>query len=156
MIFVTIGMMYGFERLIKWMDLIALNLQEEVVIQIGNTSTYIPVNSRYFSFASRDKLNELCENARIIVCHAGVGSLLMGIESTNPVIAVPRVKELGEVIDNHQLEIAKELEKEGRIMVANSYDELYKKIKYPCDLNPNISSTNDLIVFIKNYINQYD
>lgn len=113
----TIGLMYGFDRLIKEMDEIAGRVGEEVIMQIGET-TYEPKNARYFRFASKEEMDGLYDDARVVVCHAGVGSILTALEHGKPVIAVPRRKKYGEHIDDHQLDISGELEKQGRITVV--------------------------------------
>jgi len=120
---VTIGLMYGFDRLIKEMDKIAGRVDEEVIIQIGET-TYEPKSARYFRFASNEEIDRLYEDARVVVCHAGVGSILTALEHGKPVIAVPRRKKYGEHVDDHQVEIARELEKEGRILAVYDVNEL--------------------------------
>ncbi len=109
--------MYGFERLIKKMDEIAGRIDEEVIIQIGSTN-YVPENARYFRFASKEDIDQLYERSGVVVCHAGVGSILTALEHGKPVIAVPRRKEYGEAVDEHQVDISRELEKEGRITVV--------------------------------------
>jgi beta-1,4-N-acetylglucosaminyltransferase len=148
-------MMYGFERLIRWMDAIAEKTDEEVIMQIGNTE-YEPKHTSYFRFESKEKMDQFYSEARVIVCHAGVGSLMTSLENEKLVIAVPRNKELGEVIDDHQLEISKELEKEGRIMVANTLNELENHLQeLKCTASP-LRIKNELVESLKRYISQYN
>jgi beta-1,4-N-acetylglucosaminyltransferase len=153
LIFVTIGTMYGFERLIRWMDIIASKLNEDVVMQIGNTA-YTPINSSYFLFVSKEKLDYFYAHARVVVCHAGVGSLLSAMEHGKPVIAVPRKKELGEALDNHQLEISNELGQEGLIRVAYNFEDLEKEINTISSINSEFKLSSDLVISLKNYIDQ--
>jgi UDP-N-acetylglucosamine transferase subunit ALG13 len=115
--------MYGFDRLIREMDEIAGRIAEEVIMQIGETA-YEPKNARYFRFASKEEMDQLYEDARVVVCHAGVGSILTALEQGKPVIAVPRRKKYREHVDDHQLDIAGEMEKEGQITVAYDIGEL--------------------------------
>lgn len=115
--------MYGFDRLTKKMDEIAGRVDEEVILQIGET-TYEPKNARYFRFASKEEMDGLYDAARVVVCHAGVGSILTALEHGKPVIAVPRREKYGEHVDDHQLDIAGEMEKEGRITVVCDVGEL--------------------------------
>ena len=124
MIFVTVGNL-PFLRLVKNMDGIAGKIDEESIMQIGETA-HEPKNAKYFKFASREKMDQLYGDARVVVCHAGVGSILTALEHGKPVIAVPRRKKYGEHIDDHQLDIAGEMEKEGRITVVCDVGELEK------------------------------
>jgi UDP-N-acetylglucosamine transferase subunit ALG13 len=120
-------MMYKFERLIKEMDEIAGRTDEEVIMQIGETA-YEPKNATYFKFASREEMDGLYEAARVVVCHAGVGSIFTALDHGKPVIAVPRRKKYGEHVDDHQLEIARELEKEGAIIAIYNISDLEKAL----------------------------
>jgi beta-1,4-N-acetylglucosaminyltransferase len=124
MIFVTVGLMVGFERLIKKMDDIAGEIDDKIVMQIGYTE-YLPKNAEYFRFKDDFKeIQKLYLNARLIVSHAGVGSIMDALEFNKPIIIVPRRQMYGEHIDDHQLDIAKELEKDERIKIIYNIEEL--------------------------------
>lgn len=152
MILVTIGLMYGFDRLIKEMDEIAGRMDEEVIMQIGET-TYEPKNARYFRFASKEEMDGLYDDARVVVCHAGVGSILTALERGKPIIAVPRRKKYGEHVDDHQLDIAGEMEKEGRITVVCDVGELEGALRTICGGHGiKITSTNMLTKKLKEYV----
>lgn len=152
LIFVTIGLMYGFDRLVKEMDRIAEWTEEGIIIQIGKTA-YVPKNATYFRFRSKEEMNVLYENSRIVVCHAGVGSILSALEHGKPVIAVPRRKEYGEVIDEHQIEISRELEKENRITVVNDVSKLESVLaNITAGSSVNIKMDSRLAKALKGYI----
>lgn len=124
MIFVTVGAgKIGFERLVKEMDQVASKINEKVIMQIGITN-YQPINAEYFRFLPRNEIAEIYKSARVIVCHAGIGTILTALEYSKPTIVVPRLKEYGEHHDTHQLEIANELEKEGKIVAIYNINDL--------------------------------
>jgi UDP-N-acetylglucosamine transferase subunit ALG13 len=126
---VTIGMhTKGFERLVKKMDEIAGKIDEEVIMQIGTTK-YKPKNARYFRFRSYSKIQELNRKARVVVAHAGTGSVITALEQKTPVIIVPRRKDYNEVIDNQQLDFAEMVEKIEGIKVIYNLEELEKALK---------------------------
>ena len=153
MILVTIGLMYGFDRLIKEMDKIAGRVDEAVIMQIGET-TYKPKNAEYFRFTSNEEIDRLYEDARVVVCHAGVGSILTALEHGKPVIAVPRRKKYGEHVDDHQLEIARELEKEGRIRVVCDVGELEKVLGDVSTVSKTlVENEGELVKALGKYIN---
>jgi beta-1,4-N-acetylglucosaminyltransferase len=116
LIFVTVGGMRAFERLVKEMDRIAGELDEQVVMQLGSTD-YEPKNCDYFRFMPRNDMEEFHAGARVVVCHAGSGSILMTLAHNKPLVLVPRLKRYGEVFDDHQLEIAREMESRGVTVV---------------------------------------
>lgn len=145
--------MYGFDRLIKEMDRIAEKIDEDVIMQIGET-TYIPKNAKYFKFISKEYMDSLYENSRVVVSHAGTGSILMALERAKPVIAIPRREKYGEHIDDHQLDIAGELEKEGLITVVYDVGMLEEVLKNVSSVSGiKLRSGNTLVKKLKEYIN---
>lgn len=90
-------------------------ITEEVIVQSGAT----PYESKLLSltpyFSSRD-LEELSSQASYVICQAGVGSIMMGLRRGKKVIAIPRLQEQNEHIDNHQLEILHVFSKKGYIL----------------------------------------
>lgn len=153
MIFVTIGTpSQGFPRLIKKMDEIAGNIEEKVIMQIGHEN-YKPKNAEYFDFVVNfDKIRELNQKARVVVCHGGIGAIITALEQGTPVIAVPRLKKYGEENDDHQLETVKALVKEGIIKAVYEVDGLEKALK---DINANsinIPRNKNIVRFLKSYI----
>ena len=154
MILVTIGLMYGFDRLIKEMDEIAGRIDEEVIMQIGETE-YEPKNTKHFRFAPREKMGGLYEDARVVVCHAGVGSILTALEHDKPVIAVPRRKKYSEHVDDHQLDIAGEMEKEGRIRVVCDVGELVGALDgVSIASGIKVTTKGELVKALREYINR--
>ena len=105
------------------MDEIAGSIDEEVVMQIGHTD-YKPVNARFFEFEKYAKMQQLNCDARVVVCHAGAGSILTALEQKTPVIMVPRLKMFEEVIDDHQLEIAEAMSENERVKVVHTIEDL--------------------------------
>ena len=131
MIFVTVGSSAnGFDRIIRIVDELKTEgkIKEEVVMQIGNGS-YIPKSCKFFRFNKIEDIEKLNKNARVVITHAGAGSIITALKYKTPVIIVPRLKDLGEHTDNHQLEIAKTLEKEGKVLVATEKNSLLKQLK---------------------------
>jgi UDP-N-acetylglucosamine transferase subunit ALG13 len=117
-IFLTVGThTSGFNRLVDAIDVWAAGHDEPVVAQIGS-STSEPAHCRWFRFASPAEIGRLIDEARVVVSHAGAGSLLGAIQSGRPVIAVPRRAKHGEVADDHQLELCDALRDAGLVQSA--------------------------------------
>jgi beta-1,4-N-acetylglucosaminyltransferase len=152
LIFVTVGGMRAFERLVKEMDRIAGELDEQVVMQLGSTD-YEPKNCDYFRFMPRDEMDEFHAGARVVVCHAGTGSILTTLAHKKPLVLVPRLKRYGEVFDDHQLEIAKEMESRKVIVV---YD--ISKLEYAIEdvnIRPvEFRGETSLVHRLKEYLDQ--
>ena len=152
MIFVTVGGMRAFERLIREMDRIAGELDEPVVMQIGSTD-YQPRNCDYFRFMSREDIEKLYSDARMVVCHAGTGSILSALAHNKPLVLVPRLTGHGEVLDDHQLEIARQMEAQG-VAVAYDVADLPTAIASAGASTVNLSSGGQLVERLKQYLDQ--
>ena len=155
MIFVTVGMhTKGFDRLLKKMDEIAATSGEEVVMQIGHTS-FRPQNARWFDFTAEAGIKEWCSKARVVVTQPAM-SILDAQEQGTPVVVVPRLKKYNEVIDDHQLDFAKHLGKEGKVVAVydvNKLEEALRKV----DLEPpKFASDKRLVNALKKYIAQFE
>lgn len=131
MILVTVGTHHqGFNRLVQAMDKVAESLNEPVVIQRGSSS-YVPQHVEHFDFTSSQKMQQLTQEARIIVAHAAAGSALVTLLQQKPLIVVPRRQEFGEHIDDHQVQLANALHAEGKAIAVHkpSADSLLKAIE---------------------------
>ena len=154
MIFVTVGGMRGFERLVCQMDLIAGELEEHVMMQIGSTD-YEPRNCDYSRFMPRDDMKKLYAGARVVVCHAGIGSILTAVKHKKPLILVPRIKRYGEHIDDHQLEIAREMESRG-ITVVYDISNLQSAVENADIVPIEIKGETALVHMLKEYLDQLE
>lgn len=129
MIFVTVGTHnQGFERLVRKADEIAKSMREEVVIQRGRTA-YEPRHASFFDFASRAEMRASIEKARVVVSHGGAGSIIFALSAGKPVVVVPRLKEYKEHVNDHQLELARALEEEGKVKAVYDIEELEAALK---------------------------
>ncbi len=155
MIFVTIGMhTAGFERLIGKMDELAGTINEEVVMQIGHTKC-TPQNAKYFQFSTAEELKELCQKARIVVTH-GAMTIIDALEQGTPVVVVPRLKRYNEVIDDHQLDFARELEKEGKVIAVYNVGKLEEVLEKAESKPPELTKDRRLVDALKGYIAQFE
>lgn len=112
MIFVTVGTCEPFERLMRAVD--AVSIGEPIIVQTG-LSTTIPARVTTVDFLPYDRLVERVREARIVVTHAGVGSILTALLNNVKPLVVPRLQQYGEAVDDHQLELARRLEELGLV-----------------------------------------
>lgn len=123
MIFVTVGNDFrSFDRLLKKMDEIAPFIPTEILIQRGY-SQYRPRNEEHFDFVSMDKALEYIRKSQLVVSHAGIGTIILCKEFGTPILILPRRKIYGEHMNDHQLEIAKALEKKENENIHVIYEE---------------------------------
>lgn len=143
MIYVTVGTMYmDFPRLIHAMDIIAEASDERVVIQTGMGKT-LPKHCEHFDFMTRDKVLALQGEARLIICHAGIGSVIDALRLEKPIIVVPRLSKFGEHNNDHQLELAGAVEQRGWGKVILEIDSLADACKNPPDAYTHYVSARD-------------
>lgn len=155
MILVTVGTQLGFNRLIEAMDRIALALEEPVIAQIG-AGSFTPENMGYHRNIPAPKFEELVGQARLIVAHAGIGSVLTARRMNTPIILVSRRADLGEHRNDHQTATAKHLNDLDGIYVVKSASELQRMIEsvsVSMTLEPEANpSAEELRQAVKNFI----
>lgn len=123
MIFVTIGTQAPFDRLIKIMDEISEEISEEVIAQTFN-GDYIVKYMKTYNFLSPDEFNALFSQARLIVSHAGIGTIMSALVQAKPIIIIPRIARFGEHRNEHQLATAKKFCELGYVYVASNKQDL--------------------------------
>jgi len=129
-------------------------IEEKIFAQIGY-SDYKPKNYKFKEFLSRDEFNNIMSNSSKVITHGGTGAILGAIKSGKKVIAVPRLKVLGEHVDDHQIDIVGEFKKMGYIDCANTISELELIIRNidKATFKQYTSNTNSIIKSIDQFIN---
>jgi UDP-N-acetylglucosamine transferase subunit ALG13 len=79
---------------------------------------------RLVPFFDGDELERLYGEASLVICQAGVGSIMMGLRKRKKLIAIARRCSLGEHIDDHQLEILKVFSRLGTVLEWNGEGDL--------------------------------
>lgn len=126
MIFVTAGTNeQSFDRLIRAAR--ELPETEELHVQYGS-SLEPHGHGRWDEFLSWDEMEEGMTRARVVVAHAGVGSILLAHRCGKRPIVMARRVALGEAVDDHQLILARRLEGLGLLTLVDDADELAKAV----------------------------
>ena len=153
MIFATIGTQAPFDRFVKMLDEVCEGINEEVVCQtIG--CTYEAKNIRIIGFVAPDEFNRIFSEARLIIAHAGMGTILSALKQQKPLIIVPRLASLGEHRNDHQMATAMRMHELGYVNVAYDKTQLANLISK--DLKPmkiiGDSASESLIKSINDFI----
>lgn len=127
MILVTVGMQLGFDRLIQAMDDIAPSLDMNVIAQTGK-GTYAPRNMEARERIAPDEFENLVQECRLIVSHAGIGTILTAQRFQTPIILFPRRFDHGEHRNDHQVATVANLEGRTGLLVAMKEQELTERI----------------------------
>ena len=159
MIFVTLGTQkFQFDRILKELDkLIDENKLKKEDIMVQNVcQEYQPKNFKPFRLKPQEEIDKITNDAEIIITHSGTGSIINSLKMGKRIIIVPRRKEFGEHVDNHQLELAEVFHEKYNIPVVTEMDELYDVIQKINEYEPIKWEENNtsLINSIENKINQ--
>ena len=130
MIFLTVGTQFPFDRLVKAVDKAAgtNGFDEQIFAQIGESS-YCPENFEAIPALEKAVFDRHFNEADVIISHAGMGTITMALDHRKPLLVMPRLRKYGEVVNDHQLAIAKKFEQLGYLLVAYSAEEVPIKMK---------------------------
>lgn len=115
MLLTTVGTeQFPFNRLMNWLTILiqAGIIEDELICQYG-TCTTLPPGARVYSLLPENQFRDLVDRAQVIISHCGEGSVNILDGSGKPYILVPRTYKLGEHVDNHQVELASALSRQG-------------------------------------------
>ena len=156
MILVMLGTQNNsFHRLLEEIDkLIDIGkIQEEVIVQAGYTK-YESKNMKIIDFLPSEELEKLEQQANCIITHGGVGSIIGSIEKGKKVIAVPRLKQYGEHVNDHQLDIVESFDALGYIIGITDVSQLENALQRVDTVEPKkyIPNTGKIINIIQDFI----
>lgn len=147
----------SFHRLLEEMDKLIKKgiIKEDIIVQAG----YTKYESKYmeiFDLIPRDELEKYQKEARIIITHGGVGSIISSLKLGKKVIAVPRYHEYGEHVNNHQTEIVETFNKKGYIIGIKDVSELENALKQIEQFVPKKYELNNerILKIIEDYIDK--
>ena len=130
-------------------------IKEEVIVQAGYTK-FQSDKMRIIDLISKEQLEQFQDEADLIITHGGVGSIISSIEKGKKVIAVPRMHEYGEHVNNHQIEIVKDFNDKGYIIGIEKVEDLKQAIIKAKKFEPNKYQPNNekMLKIIENFIDK--
>lgn len=144
MILVAVGSSaIPFDRLLEAVD--SLDPGEPVVVQRG-PSKVLPRYATVVDFMAFEEIVEHVERARVVVTHAGVGTILISLMKGKRPIVVPRLRKYGEAVDDHQLELARRLHDEDVVTLAEDLVELSAAVRAYGTARPDPSLNDGALV----------
>jgi UDP-N-acetylglucosamine transferase subunit ALG13 len=121
-ILVTVGTNEArFDRLLEAVE--TLGVDEEVLVQHG-PSPVRPRGARCVDYLDFDEINDEMRRARVVVAHAGVGSVIVALMNDRRPIVVPRLARFGEAVDDHQVPFGRRLHEVGLVHLVEDPAEL--------------------------------
>jgi len=124
-IFITVGStQIPFERLIHALEQLP---SDQLFIQHGPVPP--PASAaRSTAFMQFPEVIESMQEADVVVCHAGAGSILCALRAGHVPVVVPRLKRFQETVDDHQVELAQALAAEGKVVSVEEVDRLAEAV----------------------------
>ena len=152
MILVTVGTLhFPFERLLRAVD--ELPGDEELIVQSRAPGTR-PERARWVEDLPYEQLVAEIQRARVVVCHAGVGSILTALSNGKRPIVVPRLGRYGEAVDDHQLALGRRLAQDGLVTLVEDPAELAAAVAAPPEGPAHAGGANRLALDVRATLEQ--
>ena len=124
MIFVTVGSLLPFDRLIRAVDAAAPAFPGETFrAQVGH-GAYQPRNMAFDQMLDARAFGEAMRSAKLIIAHVGMGSLISAAEAAKPIVVMPRRLAFDEISTDHQVATARRLGVRRGVYLAMDETEL--------------------------------
>lgn len=127
-VLVTLGSeRFPFQRALQS---VATAVPDDVAVRYQTGSTPIPETLPGLARAwwPYGELRSAASDADVIVTHGGVGALLLALRNGQRPVVIPRLSDHGEHVDDHQLELARDLAARGLIVLAEPGDDMWGKL----------------------------
>jgi UDP-N-acetylglucosamine transferase subunit ALG13 len=122
MILVTVGTNEArFDRLLHAFD--SSPFDEELFVQHG-PSPIRPRGATCVDYLPYDELGATVRRARVVVTHAGVGSIMTALANGKRPVVVPRLRRFGEAVDDHQMQLGLRLHETGLVTFVERPEDL--------------------------------
>lgn len=130
MIFVTVGTDQPFDRMVKVIDHWAVERgRTDLFAQIGEGG-WEPKSIPFTHFLNPVEFKQQFAAARVIIAHAGMGTILSALHHGKPILVMPKQASLGEHRNEHQLATARRMMSLGNVTVAFNETELLEKLDF--------------------------
>ena len=127
--FVTVGnATQPFDRLLRAISDMTVDLPAPIVVQRGSSTMSHPAWDRR-DFVGMDDFERLITESRILIMHAGAGSVIHAVRAGRVPVVMPRRARYSEHVDDHQMEFAQALASTGHVMLAGEPAELRSAVR---------------------------
>ncbi len=127
MILVTAGNDLAFNRLMRHADSWAKAHPDEPMLaqtgRLGRTD-YVPTFMPWVELLQANQFEQHCREAKLIIAHAGMGSIITALAGGKPIVILPRLAQLKEHRNDHQMATARRFTGRSGLFVALEESEL--------------------------------
>ncbi len=122
MIFVSLGtqdkpFIRILENLEKWPG------DEKIIVQAGFTK-YASKRMEIHEYLTPEAFAKALNDARIVICHGGVGTIMKALHAGKVVIACPRLAKYGEHQNDHQVQIVDNFAGQSYLLAWHDGDDI--------------------------------
>jgi UDP-N-acetylglucosamine transferase subunit ALG13 len=118
---------HPFDRLVRWVDDAATRHGDvRFVVQHGTSAP--PRVAEGHAFLGHDLMLDLMQQATLVVCHGGPGTIMDAREAGHVPLCVPRDPALGEHVDGHQQRFAAIVGQVGIIRLVPTVEALCAEV----------------------------
>lgn len=143
-IFIGVGTRFPMDRLLTAMDnIVGKHDHLEAQAQIG-PSNYKARHIKTQQWMSAAEFESNAKECDVFVSHAGMGNILLASKLERPIIIMPRLPELNEHINEHQLSTAEAMINKPFVHVVNNEGELENAITSALTAPRNITNAANL------------
>jgi exopolysaccharide biosynthesis glucuronosyltransferase PssE len=129
-IFLTVGTQFPFDRLVRAVDeAVGDGRRAERVFAQTGASSYRPKHFDAVPSLEKTLFDQRFNEADCIISHAGMGTITMALDTGKPLLVMPRLRRYGEVVNDHQLAIARKFEELGYLLVAYAAEDVPTKME---------------------------
>jgi UDP-N-acetylglucosamine transferase subunit ALG13 len=128
LIFTTVGTdHHPFDRLVGWVDgwLLDRNGHQRARCLIQSGASQRPTVAEWTDYLSFDQLQSAIRQAAAVVCHGGPATIMECRRHGRIPIVVPRSREFGEHVDDHQLLFGRRLAARQEIRLVSTREQLW-------------------------------
>ncbi|MEQ9695961.1 glycosyltransferase [Shimia sp. SDUM112013] len=128
MIFATVGTQLPFDRLLLGLESWALRNPEVPVLAQSGAHKLVLSQVKTVDRLGLPDFQAQFEAAKLIVAHAGMGTILAAAELGKPIILMPRRAAFKEHRNDHQMDTATEMARLSNVTVAEDTDALHQAL----------------------------
>ena len=159
MILVTVGTNEApFDRLVRVFDAPSgtggVDPAEEVLLQHG-ASLLRPTGATCVDFFPFEDLVDAIRRARLVVMHAGVGSIMTALANGKRPVVVPRLRRYGEAVDDHQLDLGRRLQVIGLVTLVEDPEDVPAVLATASEISEHdLGPSRQLVAELRDFIGQ--
>ncbi len=140
-----------FDRLLTAVDELCAKKKWTCFAQAGHCS-FVPKNIEWKKMLDEREYDEKFQNSDIVVSHGGAGTIIHALSFQKRLVVVPRLQRFGEHTNDHQLELGRALEREGKCVCVEDVKELEKAVGRAEKLKPAKIGELPIVRRIEQYI----